>query len=208
MKTIELFSGTESFSNVMRRHRHHTFTVDIDPTFHPDICADVQALSVQEFPYRPDILWASPPCAHFSVASIGRNWNRDYTPKSSGARRAIDLMHAMLGLICELHPSWVFIENPRGMLRKLPIMSGMIRRTVTYCQYGDTRQKPTDIWTNASWWRPRPACERGASCHEAAPRGARTGTQGIVGTKDRGRIPYGLFEEILSQVPLRSQRAA
>jgi len=61
--------------------------------------------------------------------------------------------------------------------------------------------KPTDIWTNADWWTPRPMCRNGAPCHIAAPRGSKTGTQGIKGYKDRSRIPSELFEEIFNQCP-------
>ena len=78
-------------------------------------------------------------------------------------------------------------------------MQNFIRHTVTYCQYGDTRMKPTDIWTNATWWKPRSICKNGMPCHESAPRGSKTGTQGIDGAKDRGVIPPQLFEEILQQ---------
>lgn len=61
--------------------------------------------------------------------------------------------------------------------------------------------KPTDIWTNATWWTPRPVCKNGMPCHIAAPRGSKTGTQGVKGYKDRSRIPEALFEEIFSQMP-------
>jgi hypothetical protein len=73
---------------------------------------------------------------------------------------------------------------------------GGLRHTVSYCQYGDTRMKPTDIWTNCKEWHPKPICKPRSSCHESAPRGARTGTQGIKGAKDRGSIPKELFYEI------------
>ena len=36
-----------------------------------------------------------------------------------------------------LSPTWWFIENPRGGMRKMDFMSGLPRHTVTYCQYGD-----------------------------------------------------------------------
>ena len=73
------------------------------------------------------------------------------------------------------------------------------RHTVTYCQYGDTRMKPTDIWTNAEWWEPKPPCKNGMPCHVAAPRGSVTGTQGIKGAKGRSVIPAELFHEIFEQ---------
>lgn len=208
LNTIELFCGTKSFSKVMSMHGHDTLTIDIEPQFEPTFCMDILALSDTEYKLRHrDIMWASPPCHGFSVAAIGRNWNRDYTPKTDSARLAMTLVQKTISIIEASNPKIWFIENPRGMLRKMPFMSefmyrvGGIRRTITYCQYGDSRQKPTDIWTNATWWLPRPACNRGASCHVSAPRGSRTGTQGIKGAIDRGRIPEAVFEEILLQMP-------
>lgn len=199
MKTIELFSGTKSFSQVMQLYGHETFTVDNDPNLVPDLCYDLR--HIYNLPYYADILWASPPCQGFSVAAIGRNWNHDNTPKTDSARLAIEIVENLLKTIKRGNQKWWFIENPRGKLRNMPFMQGFIRHTVSYCQYGDSRMKPTDIWTNAAWWKPRPMCKNGDKCHEAAPRGARTGTQGIDGARDRGRIPPAIFEEILSQMP-------
>lgn len=197
MNTLELFAGTKSFSKVMKLHGHSTLTIDNDPSLEPDICADILSYPIRES--GVDILWASPPCQGFSVAAIGKNWNFDNTPKTDSARLAMQLAQETLKIIEETKPKWWFIENPRGKLRKMPFMHGLTRHTVSYCQYGDTRMKPTDIWTNATWWKPRAICKNGMPCHEAAPRGAKTGTQGIDGAKDRGRIPPALFEEILSQ---------
>jgi hypothetical protein len=204
MRTLELFSGTKSFSKIMEDAGHTTHTVDDDPSLEPDECVDIRK-------WEPitgvDMLWASPPCQGFSVAVIGRNWNHDHTPKTDSARLAMELATTTIDLIEEIGPKWWFIENPRGKLRKMPFMEefmkrmGGVRHTVTYCQYGDTRMKPTDIWTNATWWKPKPICKNGMPCHESAPRGARTGTQGIDGAKDRGRIPAQLFRELLEQMP-------
>lgn len=168
-----------------------------------DLVADIRTLKANDFPYKPDILWASPPCEGFSVAAIGKSWNHDNTPKSDTARLGLELVNHTWRLIYELEPTWWFIENPRGKLRKLPVMDqAPFRHTVTYCQYGDTRMKPTDIWTNANWWTPRPACKNGMLCHEAAPRGSTTGTQGRANYKEKSRIPAALFTEILTQCPL------
>lgn len=208
MKTVEIFSGTKSFSKVARSKGFSTLTIDNDSKLEPDIIADILTLNPNVIPYRADILWASPPCEGFSVAAIGKNWNKDYTPKHPRAAMAQRLARTTLTIIAKRQPVWWFIENPRGMLRKMSFMQDMRRITVTYCQYGDTRQKPTDIWTNADWWEPRPPCRAGLSCHEAAPRGSKTGTQGIKGARDRGRIPPALFEEILSQMPQQRSLAA
>ena len=53
------------------------------------------------------------------------------------------------------------------------------RYTVTYCQYGDNRMKPTDIWTNHPCPKFKPPCKNGDPCHVSAPRGSQTGTQGL-----------------------------
>lgn len=222
-KTVELFAGTESFSNVARSLGHETITIELDPKFHPTHCVDILTMKDTMIPFGTHILWASPPCQGFSVAAIGKNWTggyRGYQPKSDSARLSIALAKRTLELIERRHPQWWFIENPRGLLRKMPFMEeltesidvkrnnkfGIVtRHTVTYCQYGDTRMKPTDIWTNAWWWSPRASCKNGDKCHEAAPRGSRTGTQGIKGEMNRSRIPAALFEEIFEQLKTKDE---
>jgi len=100
-------------------------------------------------------------------------------------------------LINELKPKYYFIENPRGGLRKMDFMKGLPRYTVTYCQYGDNRMKPTDIWTNHPNPKFKSMCHNGDKCHEPAPRGSRTGTQGLKGNKERSVIPEQLCDYIV-----------
>ena len=199
MQTIELFSGTKSFSKIAKAHGFSVLTIDNNPSHAPDLCIDIANMPAEAVPKNATILWASPPCEGFSIAAVGRNWNRDRTPKHSRAINAQLLVLKTLDVIKERQPHWWFIENPRGMLRKMDFMGEYRRETITYCQYGDTRQKPTDIWTNAHWWKPRPMCRPGALCHEAAPRGSKNGTQGLRNAVERARIPPALFEDIFSQ---------
>lgn len=207
MKTIELFCGTKSFSKVAGKRKHMTYTIDNNGAFEPDLCADILKVPIEDFAWgKYDLLWASPPCIAFSVASISKNWKGDRnkrTPKSASARHGLRLLDKTIEWIARVKPKEWFIENPRGMMRKVIDdlfrkhgVTGYRRLTVTYCQYGDTRQKPTDIWTNNMTWRPKPACKKGAKCHQAAPRGSKTGTQGLKNATERGMIPAALFEEI------------
>lgn len=84
------------------------------------------------------------------------------------------------------------IENPRAKLRKLPVVADLPRVTVTYCQYGETRMKPTDLWGRfPAGLTFKPPCANGASCHVSAPRGSTTGTQGM-DSAESARIPYAL----------------
>jgi len=96
-----------------------------------------------------------------------------------------------------LSPTVWFIENPRGGMRKMDFMSGLPRYTVTYCQYGDSRMKPTDIWCNHPNPKFRPPCHNGDPCHVSAPRGAKTGTQGLAGSVERSVIPPALCRHIV-----------
>ena len=102
-------------------------------------------------------------------------------------------------IINTLQPKYFVIENPRGKLRKLDLLDSFNRVTVTYCQYGDDRMKPTDLWHNLDW-TPRTMCKNGMPCHVAAPRGSQTGTQGLKGNYERSKVPYELCKEILEYI--------
>jgi len=198
MRILELFCGTKSIGKVGKARGHDVFSSDIMPKFNADYTVDILEFDLSELPWKPDMIWASPPCTYFSVASIGTHWNKDNTPKTERAVVGCKIVESVLDIIRGLNPAVYYIENPRGKLRKLDFMQSLpIRNTVTYCQYGDTRMKPTDIWTNNEQWTPRPMCRSGASCHESAPRGSSTGTQGIKGNMNRSVIPHELCEEII-----------
>jgi site-specific DNA-cytosine methylase len=216
MNTIELFSGTKSFSRVAASLGHRTLTIDNNPDLSPDHAIDILALRDTEYKLKhAEVLWASPPCTAFSCASMGHHWGggrRAYIPKTEEAKLGMELALKTLSIIKGSKPTWWFIENPQGMLKKMPFMQEIgIMHTVWYCHYGDTRAKPTNIWTNAEWWKPMMRCHNRRKSHpdtccchdhEAAPRGAKTGTQGIDGARLRGVIPPPpLFLEIFSQMP-------
>ena len=126
-----------------------------------------------------------------------REENGSLTPISDYAKFCDSVNKHVIDLIKELQPKYYFIENPRGGLRKMDFMQGIPRHTVTYCQYGDKRMKPTDIWTNHPDPQFLPPCKNGDPCHVKAPRGAKTGTQGIKGAIDRARIPERLCNHIV-----------
>jgi len=200
LRVLELFAGSRSIGKVGEMLGHDVYSSDITDFGGIDYVCDIRDFDVNQLPWKPDVVWASPPCTGFSVAAIGHHWTGGkgaYIPNTATARLGIELLKKTLHLIDALEPQHWFIENPRGLMRKMPQLTGKRRHTVTYCQYGDSRMKPTDIWTNSTTWKPRPMCKNGAQCHEAAPRGSRTGTQGLKNNYERSKIPPALCLEIL-----------
>lgn len=205
MKVLDLFCGTKSIANAFEAKGHEVYTIDWDKNFNPTLSADIGTLTAQDIIELcggvPDVIWASPDCTTYSVAAISRHRRRDpngnLTPISDYAKRCDEVNRHLINLIKELNPKYWFIENPRAGLRTMNFMKDLPRYTVTYCQYGENRQKPTDIWTNHKNPRFKPPCKPGASCHEAAPRGSRTGTQALKNSVERSKIPILLCEHIV-----------
>ena len=200
---IELFSGTASFSCVAEERGYVTLTIDNDKRFNPHRRWDIMKMEVDDLPERfqdPFFVWASPPCQCFSIASVSHHWRKwgdCYMPVTGRSKDSVLLVKKTLQLIDDFDPEHYVIENPRGILRKLDFMQELHRDTVTYCQYGDNRMKPTDLWNDIDAWKPRPMCKNGDPCHESAPRGSKTGTQGRKNSVQRARVPRELCEEIL-----------
>lgn len=221
MKVLELFAGTRSIGKAFERHGHEVFSVEWDKDFENiDLYADIGQITAQDILEKfghPDVIWASPDCATYSIARIRTHRLKneetgELDPISDYAKFCDAVNQHVLQLIKELKPKYWFIENPRGGLRKMKWMQGLPRYTVTYCQYGDSRMKPTDIWTNHPRPQFKPPCKNGDPCHMPSPRGTnirkarRNGINFVnVGStyftrdpKDRARIPKQLCEHIVT----------
>ena len=206
--------------------------VDNDPKFDANVTRDLRELNVSFFRSlfrgywgKHDLLiTASPPCTGFTIMQVGRNWHKCpetgvFTPKTETARLGLELLEKTVSLIRELeleYPGEVFwvIENPRAIMRKMPIVQDLNNRVVTWCQYPEGRKiqtmKPTDLWLSENldslsdvWYRE--PCKKGSPCHVAAPRGSYTGTQGM-DKAEAAKIPSELASLIATAVYYRRNR--
>ena len=212
MRVLELFAGSRSIGRAAESLGFDVFSIDWEDYNGIDLTIDIGNLKISDVPFVPDVIWASPDCTTYTIAACSTHRTNTKEPKSDYAIKCDEVNQHWLGLIkqwLEINPAMVFfIENPRGMLRHMDWMQEYNRETVWYCQYGDTRAKPTDIWTNSKTWIPKPRCKNykynkegviiDRHCHhESARRGAKTGTQGLKGAYARSKIPEKLCLEIL-----------
>ena len=142
-RSLELFSGTQSFSKASAAMGYQTTTVDMLSMFSPTIKADILRWDYKVFPRDHfDVIWASPPCTEYSKA------------KTQGVRNlemADALVKKTLEIIDYFNPRVWFIENVgTGLLvnRMETIRPGLKMYYVDYCAYGKPYRKRTAIWSN------------------------------------------------------------
>lgn len=212
LKALELFAGTRSIGKAFEEKDHEVFSVEWDKSFEDiDLYEDILKVTADDILKkfgRPDVIWASPDCSTYSIAAISHHRRRNeetgnLDPVSDYAKFCDEVNQHVLRLILALSPKYWFIENPRVGLRKMKFMEGLPRHTVTYCQYetdkpaSERRMKPTDIWSNHPDPKFKPMCKNGDPCHAKAPRGSKTGTQGLKGSRERSVIPADLCRHIV-----------
>ena len=203
---VELFAGTKSCSKEAEKEGYITWTTDINPKFKCDLTGDILTPEVKKIVWekvkKAFGVWMSPVCTTLSIASGNTHWTADKKPKTEEAIKGKAMLDFCweVAEYCIKHNKLFFIENPRARW----FLPEEYRKTAWYCQYGDSRAKPTDIWTNLDW-TPK-TCKnfrKGMvkTCHhESAPRGSKTGTQGLKGNKERSVIPPALFHEIFKVI--------
>ena len=189
LRLLELFCGMKSFTKVAEARGHECRTLDNDPRFEPTYCMDIMDFEpIVLGDWKPDVIWASPPCEFFTLNAGSTYWLPGYVPKPNNIGPG--LVMQTLKIIREIGCHYI-IENPRMMLRKMPYMADLPRTTVCYCQYGGLDMKPTDLWTDIGFIGKM--CHNGNPDHRPAPRGHYYGDS----YESRSIIPQKLCEEIV-----------
>jgi hypothetical protein len=204
MKVLDLWCGTKSATKAFEDGGYEVVSVDIDPKWNATITDDIMNVSVEQLsalgPFQ--FGWASVECKVYSIANLhSRHWKKDQRtglaqPLTERAREMNRRVQHTISLLEALCPLWV-LENPVGMLRKQPFMAKLQNHSITYCQYGESRMKPTDLWGQfPRGFLPRPKCKAGASCHDTSTRGSREGGTMAQKYEDRIKVPYQLSQDL------------
>ena len=198
---LELFAGEGSMSEAFKRCGWDVVKVDNDPKRKPDFCMDVLDITpewVAEI--APTMIWAGIDCSCFTVMTVSRYWTEDKQPKPENWGMPL-LVHTM-NLIRESGVKWWCIENPRAMMRTVPLMKSLERRTVWYCRYGHRWAKPTDLFGPLpASFIPKTCKNNAPDCHhERSPRGTKSGVQAGSTKEERAAYPVELCREIAEAV--------
>lgn len=199
LRTLELFSGTQSFS---KQVTGAAITVDLLPKFKPTHVADILTWDFTMYPPGHfDTIWCSPPCTEYSKAK---------TRGSRDLELADSLVAKCFEIIDYFKPRVWIVENVgTGLLvkRMEAIRPNLSSTFVDYCAYGKSYRKRTILWSNHPL-RLR-LCEGAGKCpgmdghkHKGSCGNgtARYNSEGIHSVWEKDSIPELLIQTILDQI--------
>lgn len=165
MRLLELFCGTKSVGKVFEKLGYEIISLDYNDEFDATHTEDILTWNYKQYPENYfDVIWASPDCTTWSLATGGKyrrkdsinGLNNEYQEKSTNAN---NMILRVIEIIEYFNPKSWFIENPRGLLKYYPPLQDFISRTksnmtlVYYANYNDWGfPKPTNIWSNLKLW--------------------------------------------------------
>ena len=162
IRVLDLSSGTGSVSkHCLARPETYAepVSVDILKKCKATITSDIMELHYKSL-WQPgdfDMVWASLPCTHYSIARTIASTPKDIVGSNAIVRRTLDI-------IMYLKPKAWFMKNPgTGLLKVQDVVSGLPYHDVSYCMYGFDYQKPTRIWTNVHNLQPK-YCTKDRDC--------------------------------------------
>ena len=186
---LDLCAGLGGFSQAfLNDKKWDVITLDIEKKFNPTIEGDV--IDIVEHPekykdfweLKPDIIMASPPCNHFSLANP--TWPRQ------GIYTALKIAGACMEIIARLQPKYFILENPHARLRYFMRNNVNIRLN----SFGYRTVKPTDFWTNIEFF----GYAQGGkyNTNQTRKNGRSRYFDTIRSPEQRACMPYGLSEFI------------
>lgn len=213
-RVLELFAGSRSIGKQAETMGMQVLSVD-KFVAEGNILMGVEEITkewiIAELGGEPDIIWGSPVCSAWSKTGWFHYWDtqiykltNSFIAKKPFANESIEMVRKTIEIFSWFPNAIFFMENPEGMLQMHPVINyfkvyglPVRKTTVTYCRYGDTIRKPTQIWNNCMNWQPIPICNNGDKCHTYSPRCSMKGIYEKKGNYERSKIPDLLCKEIL-----------
>lgn len=164
-RILELFCGTQSVGKVFKEKDYEVISLDYNKKFNATHTVDILTWDYTIYPTDFfDVIWASPDCTTWSIASGGKyrrkdsiyGLNNDFQEKANlGNNMVLRVIEILKYFKCK---SW-FMENPRGLMQYFPPLIDFIKESnlnkvlVYYGNYNDWGfPKPTHIWSNLKLW--------------------------------------------------------
>lgn len=142
-RMLELFSGTGSVGKAFMRLGWQVISVDVtgkamQPTYEIDV---LKWKYMDMFPPGHfSVIWASPPCVHYSLARTTATTHRDLVGADRLVRKTLDIVKFY-------NPRYFFVESPQsGLLKTRPVIQGYDFCDLDYCKYGAPCRKRTRFW--------------------------------------------------------------
>ncbi len=167
-------------------------SVDPNPSAEPKIVGPIAGGLASQLPPSPLIVWAAPPFNR--VLLDAESWDADgsFYPKTDDAHSAINHLRNTIELLTALKPTWWFIEQPKSLVRRMPLFAGFNRgyptrnrQTILHTQFGGGTPGTSDVWTNAYWWLPNSPDDGGPEENE---------------TEHHARVPPYLYAQMFEQL--------
>ena len=219
MRLLELFCGTKSVGTEFENAGYEVVSLDYNPSFKATHTVDILNWDYRQYP--PDffdVIWGSPDCVTWSVATGGKyrlkssiyGLDNSFQPQATTANNMVlRVIEILKYFTCK---AW-FIENPRGNLIHFPPLQQFIKdisghtTLVYYGNYNWSFPKPTYIWSNLFLWKNETMPVMSEDTYVVRHRNDGRVDKyykayGDVKSKDRSRIPPDLIKRLMSLILL------
>jgi len=216
-RLLELFCGTKCVGKVFQEHGYEVVSLDYNPKFNATHTVDILTWDYKQYaPDYFDVIWASPDCTTWSVATGGKyrtkeniyGLNNATQPQATiGNNMVLRVIEILKYFKCG---AW-FIENPRGLMIHFPPLQQFIKEInanttcVYYGNYGWGFPKATNIWSNLPLWtetKPK-MCENTYTVYTNANGRVRRYYNAYLfkSPEERSKIPEGLIHRLRRLIP-------
>jgi hypothetical protein len=219
-RILELFCGTKSVGNVFEKDGYEVISLDYNKKFNATHTEDILTWDYTQYPPGYfNVIWASPDCTTWSLASGGK-----YRTKTSiyglndehqiKATLGNNMVLRVIEIIKYFQPKSWFIENPRGLLKYFPPLNDFIEEhnsnmnLVYYANYNNWGfLKATNIWSNLPLWENEkmpimPKDSYVMKYHNYDKREKRYYKAFQTNAKERSKIPPDLIERLKGLIAL------